>query len=246
MVVSGAKMDVASIAVVLAAQYHQHLGVGLVADHAIHHVGSDLFKSGGDREIGFLVEARHQFHDDGDLLALSGGAQQVFHQHRVGSRAVHRHLDRHHLRIIGRLLQELDDRPEGLEWVVHQDVILADAGKDVIALGQHLGQAGLEWRVHQVGTIDLVRHRHQAHQVDDARDPVQVIVVEAELLQQESRHDLRAVVCDFQAHAVAEVALRQFALQRDAKVLDFFVVDEQVRVARDAELVAAQHVHARE
>ena len=128
--------------------------------------------------------------------------------------------------------------------MVHQDVVLADAGKDVVALGQDLGQARLERRVHQVRAIHLVRHGIQAHQVDDAWYPVEIVLVEAELLQQEPGHDLRTVVGDFQAHGVAEVALRQFALQCDAQILHLFVIDEQVGVARDAELVTAQHVHA--
>jgi hypothetical protein len=42
------------------------------------------------------------------------------------------------------------------------------------------------------------------------------------------------------------VPLRQFALQRDAQVLHLFLVHEQVAVARDAELVGAEHLHARE
>ena len=42
------------------------------------------------------------------------------------------------------------------------------------------------------------------------------------------------------------MALRQFPLQRGAQVLHLLVIDEQVRVPGDAELVAAQHVHAGE
>ena len=114
------------------------------------------------------------------------------------------------------------------------------------AVRQRLGQAGLEGRELEVGPVDLVGHRHQPHQVHDAGHAVEVVASEAELLQQEFGHHLGAVVGDFQAHGVAEMALRQLALQRGAQVLDFLVVDEQVGVARDAELVAAEHVHAGE
>ena len=40
--------------------------------------------------------------------------------------------------------------------------------------------------------------------------------------------------------------MREFAFERAPQVVDFFVVDEQVAVARDAELVAAEHLHAGE
>ena len=36
----------------------------------------------------------------------------------------------------------------------------------------------------------------------------------------------------------------EFAFERAAQVVDFFVVDEQIAVARHAELVAAEHFHA--
>jgi hypothetical protein len=118
--------------------------------------------------------------------------------------------------------------------------------KYVVALGQHLRQTGQKGRIHQVRPVHAVRHRHQAHQIDDAGNAVQVGAVERELLQQEIGHCFGTVVGNLQAHGVAEMALRQFALQRDAQVLHFFVIDEQVGVARDAELVAAEHVHAAE
>ena len=40
--------------------------------------------------------------------------------------------------------------------------------------------------------------------------------------------------------------MRELAFERAAQIVDFFVVDEQVAVARDAELVAAEHLHAGE
>ena len=40
--------------------------------------------------------------------------------------------------------------------------------------------------------------------------------------------------------------MRELALERAAQVVDFFLVDEQVAVAGDAELVAADHLDAGE
>ena len=41
------------------------------------------------------------------------------------------------------------------------------------------------------------------------------------------------------------MALRQLALQRQPQVLNFFLVDEQIGVSRQAELIAPQHFHSR-
>jgi hypothetical protein len=54
------------------------------------------------------------------------------------------------------------------------------------------------------------------------------------------------IVGHFKPHRVAVVALRQFALQRQTQVLHLFLVEEQIRIARDPELVAAEYVHALE
>jgi hypothetical protein len=85
-----------------------------------------------------------------------------------------------------------------------------------------------------------------AVKVDRAVDAIEVGVAQAELLQQELHHALRAVVGHFQAHRVAEMPVEELPLQRGVQVLDLFLFDEQVRVARHAELVAALDIHAGE
>ena len=49
-----------------------------------------------------------------------------------------------------------------------------------------------------------------------------------------------------QSYGIAEAARGEFALDGAQQVVDFFLFDEQIAVARDAELVAAAHVHAGE
>ena len=196
MVVAGAQMDVASVAAVLAAQDHQHLGVGFVAEHAVDDMGADFLQARGDIEIRFLVETRHQFDHHRHFLTRARRAQQVFHQHRACAGAIDGHLDRHHLRIVGGLLQELDHRGEGLERVMQQDVVLPDVREHIGALGHHLRHAGVERRVFQVRTIDAVGNRDQPDQIDDALDAIEILALESELLQQELGHHLGTVVGD--------------------------------------------------
>jgi len=42
------------------------------------------------------------------------------------------------------------------------------------------------------------------------------------------------------------MALRQFTLQGQAEIFDFFLIDEQIGIARNPELIAAPHFHAGE
>ena len=86
--------------------------MGLVADNAVDHVGADLLEFCRPVQVGFFVEAREQFDNHRDFLAASRRFDEVLHQHRVGAGAIHGLLDGHHVRIVGRLLKELDDRIE--------------------------------------------------------------------------------------------------------------------------------------
>ena len=180
-------------------------------------------------------------------LPRARGGDQRFHQFRIGTGAVHRLLDGDHVGIGNGLLDEIDHRLERLVGVMQQYVVLAQHLEHVRALLlQQGGHAGHERRELEIVARDLVRDAHQAHQIHRTFHAEQVFRFQLELLQQEFGHGGRAVVGDFQPHRIAEVALRQFALQADAQVLHFFLVHEQVAVARHAELVTAQHFHARE
>ena len=54
---------------------------------------------------------------------------------------------------------------------------------------------------------------------------------------------LRAVVGDFEPHFVSEVALREAPTQRRAQVLYLLFVNEELAVARDAELIGIDDPH---
>ena len=138
-VVAGGKVHVAPQPVVLAAHHQQHLGVGLVPDHAVDHVRADLFQPLRPVDVRFLVEAREQLQHHRHLLAAARRADQDFHQLGFRAGAVDGHLDRGHARIARRLLEERDDRLERLERVVEQDVAFAHHAQHVRI--QHLGLA---------------------------------------------------------------------------------------------------------
>ena len=52
-----------------------------------------------------------------------------------------------------------------------------------------------------------------------------------------------AIVRHFQSHGIAEVALWQFTLERNAQILDLFLIHEQIAIARGAKLIATEHIH---
>ena len=103
-----------------------------------------------------------------------------------------------------------------------------------------------EDRVLEVRTLDEVVDSRETSEVHRPRHFVKVDFVECELPHEERVEIGRAVVRYLEAHRRAVAPMRELALERAPQVVDFFVVDEQVAVARDSELIAAEYVHARE
>ena len=130
-VVAGAEVDVAADAVVLAAHDQRGLAVGLEADDPVDDVDAGLLERPGLDDVVLLVEPGLELDQRRHLLAVLGGAGQGGDDRVVVGGPVERLLDRQHLRVLGRLLDELDDRAERLVGVVDQDVVLADRAEDV-------------------------------------------------------------------------------------------------------------------
>ena len=91
-----------------------------------------------------------------------------------------------------------------------------------------------------------VRDVHEPHQIDRAVHAIEIVLTEIELGEQKIGDVLRAVFRDLQPHLVAELAVRQLAAQRGAQVLHLLLVDEELAVARHAELVGVGNLHAGE
>ena len=226
MVIAGAEVGIVAQLSVLTAHDQERLGVHLVTDDAIHHVCADLLEFGGPADVGFFVKACHQFHYYRHCLAILRGADERFHQYRIGAGAVHRHLDGDHAGVDGGLAEQVDDRDERLVWMVQQDVATADAGENVASLAQVFRNAGQERGKLHVRAVHPVWHLHQADQVDRAIDPVKVDLLQPELGEQEIGDGGRAVVGDFEPNGIAKMALRQFSLQLGAQIGDFLFIDE--------------------
>ena len=175
MVVAGAEVDVAHELAFLAAHHEGHLRVGLVADHAVHHVRAHFLEARRPVDVRLLVEARHELHHHRHFLAGARRLDEGLHDDRVGAGAVHGLLHRDDLRIPRGLADELDHRRERLERPVQQDVALADHVEEIAALRQGLVHPRGERRIFEVGAIHLLGNAHEANQVHGARHRVQIL-----------------------------------------------------------------------
>ena len=88
MIVPGAEMAVAPDSAGLAPHDQRQLGVGLVADDAIHDVRAGLLQAIRQFDVGFFVEPRPQLDDHGDVLPGVGGGHQGIDDRRVVTRSI--------------------------------------------------------------------------------------------------------------------------------------------------------------
>jgi hypothetical protein len=172
------------------------------------------------------------------------------HERRVVARPVHGLLDREHVGIRDGLVDEaLDRRREGVVRVVEQDVAAAHRGQQVgllvvVALQPRLGD-GRPRRVAQLGVAGHADDVPQVLEVEQAGDVEHVLVLDhqraGDLLADRRAH----VRAHLDPHDVAEAAPAQLVLDRLEQVVGL-VGDREVGVARDAEDVVVDDLHARE
>ena len=129
--------------------------------------------------------------------------------------------------------------------MVQQQIAAPNRGKNIDVRRQTTRPARREALEFQIRSLDHVRHRHQASQINRAIAVVDIFWREIELVLQQAGHLIRTGIGHFQAHRVAETALMQFTFQRVQQILNVFVLHEQLAVAGDAELIAAGDAHAR-
>ena len=225
-------MRVGFQAALFAANHQRHFGVHLVAKHAINHVRARVFQLGCPRNIVRLVKPRHQFHHHGYLLARQRRRHQGARQLRMAARAVNRHFNRHHIGVVRRIADKFHNRLKRLIRMVQQNIVLGDFVQQRSGFAQRARILRRERRKFQIGAVHHVRHRNQAHKVYRAFHLIQLIARELKLFQQKLANVIRALVGNFQPHAVAKIAVAQFILHRRAQVAQIIVFHRQIAIAR--------------
>ena len=250
-VVARADVRVVAHALALAAHDEHGLRVRLESRQPIRHVHARLLQRARPGDVRALVEARRQLDEADGLLAAFGGADQRRDERRVVARAVHRLLDREHVGVVRRLLDELLDGRERVVRVVDEHVAPAQQREQVGALavlGERARDQRRPRRLAQLAQGGRGRDLHdlpQVGEVEQARDLVDVALLDPEVADEprpQRRVDARA---HLQPHDLAEAPPAQLRLDRLEQVVGL-VGDGEVGVARDAKGRVRDDLHAAE
>ncbi len=224
--------------------------MGLQAGDAVDDMDAGLLQRLRPVDVRLLVEARFQLDHADRLLAAFGGADQRGHQRRVVAGAVDGVLDRQHVGVCDRLLDEALDRAgEGVVGVVDEQVALADRREHVDRLLVFALQARPRHRrpgrVAQLGVAGNVGDVVEVAEVDQAVDVVDLAVFQPQgadqLLAQLRVHPGG----DLQPHDLAEAAAADLVLDRLQEVVGL-VGNGEIGVAGDPEVAVVDHLGAGE
>ena len=185
-------------------------------------------------DIGGLVEARLEFHQRGDRLAILCRFAERIDNGRVLRGAVERLLDRHHVGVARRLSEKADHHVEGLVGVVQEHVLLADRGEHVAIVILHpLGHSRREGRPEQVAPF-------LDHQLLEIRKPDHpfhldhLLGVDMQLAHDRLAQRLRRPGRDLEPHHLAPPAPLERHLEFAHQILGLFL-DFQIAVAQHPE-----------
>ena len=237
-------MDVTAKGSALAPDHERHLAVDLQRGESVDDVHARLLERARPRDVAALVTTRLDLDEAHALLAVLRRLDQGGNERRVVARSVHRRLQRDHLRVGGRRVDErLEAGSERVIWVMHQDVAGTDCGELVTVVEIGKGRTSdrdprilLEVRPLERGQLVDVG------EVERAFDGVDELVADTEPLLKPLAQRRRHRCGDFDAGDLAEASPAQLELDRLEEIIGL-VGDLEVRVAGDPEHRALEHVH---
>ena len=219
----------------LVAHDQKGFGVGLESAHAVDDVGPGAAQFLGAVQISRLVEAGLQFDEHGHMFAVLGRADERVDDAAVRGGAVEDLFDRHHVRVVGRFLDEPHHRIKTLVGMDEQEILLGDGiedGNRRIDLRDRLRRPRLDLQALEIGQA---RDLEKRLQIEQPRKPVGRLMIGAPEFLQHRHEGPRRALLDFEPHRSAGAARGEDFLHFIGQVGGFLVPHHHVAVAGDAE-----------
>ena len=241
-VIAGAEVEIALDAVGFAADNESDFGVGFQTRHAVDDVGAHLGEVFAEFNVVFLIEARLDFHQCRDLLAVVGCTFQRGDDGAVVGDAVKGLFDGEYIGVVGGFIEQAHHRVEAVEGVVHQNILAGNHIKDTLVglqFAADLGGEGTVFEMFKAGQrIELL---HEEGQIDGTVDFVNIALFDFELFLKEAEHFGVGALGDFQPDDRAALAFLEGIFNLAEQVNGFFLVKGEVAVAGDTVGHAVQH-----
>ena len=225
--------------------HETELRVNLESGKAVNDVDARAFQLFRPVDVLLFVKTRLQFHDGRHLLAATAGFQKALYNRRTAPATIKRLFDGDDIRIQGRLLQKMQDAPEGIVGVVHHLIAFGDRRKHVRIRFKGSRNTGLSGRV-------LQRRFVRGHNRHEFREPQRhpgfedLVRANVEMFKQEFLQAPRAPARQLKPHDGTETALLHVVAHGGKKIVGFVFFNFTVRVAGHAKESVILHAVPRE
>ena len=216
-VVAGADLRVVADAAGAPPRDEAQLRVHLVFRQAVENVAPRVLKHARIVDVALLVKAGAQLEQALHLLAVLGRVGQRRRDAAAAGEPVERDLDRHDIRVVRRLVQQVDKRVDALIRQREQQVVLREIGKVVALLQRHVFG---RWHLLacQPREVEPPRHREHERQVRRCIRHEQLPLRQSEQLAHERAHLVRDAALHLRAHRLEPAAPPQQPLHHGAQV----------------------------
>ena len=189
----------------------------LVFGQTVEDVAPRILEHARVVDVALLVKAGAQLEQALHLLAVLGRVGQRRRDAAAAGEPVERDLDRHDVRVVRRLVQQVDERVDALVRQREQQVVLREIGKVVALLQRHVfGRRDLGTR--QPREVKLPRHREHERQIRRRARHEQLPLRQPEQLARERAHLVRDAALHLRAHRLEPAAPPQQPLHHGAQI----------------------------
>ena len=237
-VVPSADLGDVGIAILILFGNEGQLGVDLVIIKAINDGTACLFQLLGPVDIVLLVKAGTQLHKSNHFLAVFGGFHQRLHDLRFPRHPVERHLDGNDLRVLCRLFQHGNKRPDGLIRIAEKHIVLFHFCSQVILRRRKHGTGRRVEQLRVAISFHAGSQLIKETQIQRAVLRKHPLVAQFQTAAENTRHFLRGRRRDLQADS-GQFAAALEQVGHDLAVINVMVhhalFDVDIRIARHTE-----------
>ena len=189
----------------------------LVLRQTVENVAPGVLKHTRVVDVALLVKAGAQLEQALHLLAVLGGIGQRRRDAAAAGEPVERDLDRHDVRVVRRLVQQIHKRVYALIRQREQQVVPREIGKVVALLQRHVfGRRKLGTR--QPREVEFPRHREHERQIHRCARAKQLPLRQSEQRACRLAHLVRDLALQLRAHRLEPSPAAQQALHHGAQI----------------------------
>src|SRR6266550_1999096 len=215
------------------------------SQNSVNYVHACFVESPRPFDIVLFIEARFEFYQCRNLLALFARSNQRGWDWRIRAGPVKTDFDCYNIFVIHGFVNESSDAVIRVVRMMEKAIALFNGIKNRLILMKPAGHHGLKWLVFKIRAIEFIQ-RHKVLNTQRAVDNIDIRIVDTERVSQIANHIRRHIRRNFETHWCTEPPSAQLLLNLTQKVLSFPLANLNISIASYTEPMRPAWKHSRE